>query len=397
MPKELIGYILCGDSYVWTKRGVLKVQELEETDDILGLDIEKREPTFQKLTSCPRKLREGTSIRITTDVNEIIVPEQAKLYLINGKKIASNVVEGDELDIFYRPKTFDMLRNLYDSNEAQHLRIGPKEIEVSENFAYLLGTQAIVQSWAMHKIVMQLESDMNCGKICSILKQALHDIGLRYDLDYKIFYRPDRKKIIVIDQSADGFITKIISEIFQPENVQELSRALPQKMPKIIRLSPTNIMKQFIEGVLDSRAKISRGGLVKFYTFARDNEVRRFILSILALFNIQPRYSFVNKPEWGLATIYTYLALPKERLFNLKSLAIASEEALTHKTRDDVKLYSVVKNIARFKRSQYLIPSPKEHWDIIADLVPLHSQKLSLQIQKSGVQSQAPRRLSECH
>lgn len=378
MQQEVIGYMMCKDSYLWTKRGILKVQELEETDHVLGLDIEKREPSFQQLDSCPLKLTEDKSIRIITDVNEIIVPERTKLYLINGKKFASQIVEGDQLDIFYRPKTFDMLKELYCSNALQQILIDSKKINVTENFAYLLGTQAIVQNWVTHKIVMFLESDVNYRKICSNLKQTFQEMGLRYDFDYKIFYRQDRKKIIVIDESSDGFITRMISQLFEPESAQDFSRTHPQKIPLCIRLSPTNVIKQFVEGVLDSRAKISRGGLIKFYTFVRDDDIRRFILMILALFNIQPRYSFLNKPDWGLATLNTYLALPKEQIFDLKSLALASEEALKYRTKNDVSLYSVVKNVTKMRRPQYVIPSPKEHWDIIVDLVPIHSQKISI-------------------
>jgi len=378
MPEEVVGYILCGDSYVWTKRGILKVQELEKTDCVLGLDVEKREPTFQELAFQPEELDGDHSIRIISDANEILVPEQTKLYMIGGKTVASNVVEGEQLDIFYRPKTFNMLNDLYCANEKQHLHIDSRRISITENFSYLMGTQAVAQKWVMHKIVMLLESEENWRKICAILKEAFREIGLRHEYDYKIFYRSDRKKIIVMDESSDGFIPRMISQIFEPESNDDLARTRPQKMPLVLRLSPTNIYRQFMEGVLDSRAKVSKGGLLKFYTFARDDEVHRFVLMVLTLFNIQPRYSFFNEPEWGFATINTYLALPKEHIFDLKSLALASQDLLRHRKKDEVTLYSTVKNVARVRRSHYVVHSPKEHWDIIADLTPIHSQKVSL-------------------
>ena len=378
MPQEVVGYLVCEDNYVWAKRGILKVQELEKTDYVLGLDVEKREPTFHELKSRPEKLKGDHSVRIVSDANEIVVPEQTKLYMISGKTAASSVVEGDQLDIFYRPKTFNMLAELYNANPKQHLPVDSRKIDITENFSYLLGTQAVVQKWVTHKIVMLLESDENWRKICAILKEAFKDIGLRYDYDYKIFYRSDRKKIIVLDESSDGFIPRMICQIFQPGSNNDLARTLLQKMPISLRLSPTNTYRQFIEGVLDSRAKVSKGGLLKFYTFARDDEVHRFILMVLVLFNIQPRYSFFNQPEWGFATISTYLALPKEQIFDLKSLALASQDLLKHRKEGEVTLYSVVKNVARVRRPHYVIFSPKEHWDIIADLVPIHSQKVSL-------------------
>jgi hypothetical protein len=99
---------------------------------------------------------------------------------------------------------------------------------------------------------------------------------------------------------------------------------------------------------------------------------------VLALFNIQPRHSFFNKPEWGLAIINTYLALPKEHIFDLKSLALATQDLLRHREEDEVTLYSTVKHVAKVRRSHYVVFSPKEHWDIIADLVPIHSKKVSL-------------------
>jgi len=369
---------LCDDSYVWTKRGILKVHELENTDCVLGLDVEKREPTFHELTFRPQKLEGDHSIRIISDVNEIVVPEQTKLYMIGGKTAASSVVEGDQLDVFYRPKTFNMLNGLYSTHEKQYLPMDSKKMCITENFSYLMGTQAIVQKWVTHKIVMLLESDTNWRKICAILKEAFREIGLRYNYDYKIFYRADRKKIIVLDESSDGFIPRMICQIFEPTSKDDLARTLPQRIPLGLRLSPTNVHRQFIEGVLDSRAKVSRGGLLKFYTFARDDEIHRFILMVLALFNIQPRYSFFNESEWGLAIINTYLALPKKHIFDLKSLALASQDLLKHRKEDEVTLYSTVKKVAKVRRSHYVVFSPKEHWDIIADLVPVHSQKVSL-------------------
>jgi len=378
MPREAVGYVLCDNSYVWTKRGILQVQELKNTDFVLGLDIEKREPTFHQLTSRPQKINGDHSMRIVSDANTLVAPEQTKLYTISGKTAASSVVEGDQLDVFYRPKTFNMLGELYSANEKQHLSINSRKIDITENFSYLMGTQAVVQKWVMYKIVMLLESDANWRKICKFLKEAFREIGLRYNYDYKIVYRADRKKIIVLDESSDGFIPKMICQVFEPTSKDDLARALPQRIPLGLRLSPTNIYRQFIEGFLDSRAKVSRGGLLKFYTFARDDEVYRFILMVLALFNIQPRYSFYNKPEWGLAIINTYLALPKEHIFDLKSLALATQDLLRHREEDEVTLYSTVKHVDKVRRSHYVVFSPKEHWDIIADLVPIHSKKVSL-------------------
>jgi len=378
MPQEVVGYVLCDDSYVWTKRGILKVQELENTDFVLGLDVEKRQPTFHKLTSRPQKINGDHSIRIISDANIMVIPEQTKLYTISGKTASSSVVEGDQLDVFCRPKIFNMLGELYNANEKQHLSINSRKIDITENFSYLMGTQAIVQKWVMHKIVMLLESDVNWRKICKVLKEAFREIGLRYDYDYKIVYRADRKKIIVLDESSDEFIPRMICQVFEPISKGDLARALPQRIPLGLRLSPTNIYRQFMEGILDSRAKVSRGGLLKFYTFARDDEVYRFILMVLSLFNIQPQYSFFNKSEWGLAIVNIYLALPKEHIFDLKSLALASQDLLRHREEDEVTLYSIVKNVARVRRSHYVVFSPKEHWDIIADLAPIHSQKVTL-------------------
>lgn len=376
MAQDVVGYVLCDDSYVWTKRGILKVQELEDTDFVLGLDVEKGEPTFQGLLSSPQKINGDHSMRIISDVNTVVVPEQTKLYTINGKTAASSIAEGDQLDVFYRPKTFHMLGELYSNNEKQHLSVDSRKIGITANFSYLMGTQ-VGQKWVMNKIIMMLESDVNWRKICKVLKEAFQEIDLHYDYDYRIVYRADRKKIIVLDESSDGFIPRMISQVFEPTIEGDFARALPQRIPLGLRSSQTDIYRQFIEGFLDSRAKISRGGLLKFYTFARDDQVYRFILMVLALFNIQPRYSFLNKSEWGLAIVNIYLSLPKERIFDLKSLALASEDLLRHREEDELTLYSTVKNVARVRRSHYVVLSPKEHWDIVADLVPIHSKKVT--------------------
>jgi hypothetical protein len=251
------------------------------------------------------------------------------------------------------------------------------KINVTENFSYLLGTQAVAQKWVMHKIVMMLESEENWRKICATLDKTFRDIGLHPEYDYKIFYRADRKKIIVIDQTSVGYIPNMIARAFSDGAKDDLTRTRPQKVPQFLRLSATNIYKQFVEGLLDSHGKVSKGGLVKFYVLARDDEVHRFVMMTLALFNIQPRYSFFNVSSFGLPIIHTYLALPKERVFDLRSLSLASQELLTHKMEDEVTLYSTVKSVTRVRRSTYIVRSPKENWNVISDLVPIHSQVVS--------------------
>ena len=347
---------------MWAKRGIVKVREINEFDDVLGLDLERGKVTFENLGRLPIKLKGNKVVRITTDVNELIVPEKSQLYTVSGKKIAVNVSEKDMLDVFYRPETFSMIKDLYSSNEPQYVNVGSRNIPVTGDLAYLLGTQAIISHREAHRLVLYLESGLNYKKICETLKRALEHVGF----PYRIYYRPtDRRKIVVYDESYSSLLTGMISHLFKSQN-----------MPELIRMSPTKIFQQFIEGVLDSRAKISKGRLVKFYTFARDEGIRRFIFSALALFGIQPRYTFVVQPSWGLKTMSTYLALPKKHPFDLKSLAIASEEALASRTRDDIKVYSSVKHKAKLRRSQYFIPCPREHWDLIADLAPIHSQRV---------------------
>jgi hypothetical protein len=341
----------------------VKVKELNESDYILGLDLEKREVTFEKVECPPLRLESNKIVRITTDVNELLVSEETQLYTASGKKTAANISEKDMLDIFYRPHVFSMIKDLYSSNPRPDIAIDNHEIPITDNFAYLLGTQALVPYREVHRLVLYLESGLNYRKICQILKQALQEIKL----PHRVFYRTtDFRKIIIYDDSRENSLTQMISQVFENN-----------EMPEILRVSPTSIMKQFIEGILDSRAKISKGGLVKFYMQASSDKIRRFIFSALALFGIQPRYTFVNKTPEGLKLVSIYLAMPKERPFDLKSLAIASEELLAKKTREDVKVYSAVKHLVKLRRALYLVYRVREHWDLISDLALVHYQSIN--------------------
>ena len=372
IPK--VGYLLCGETLLLASRGILKVEELKDSDSVLWLDLERNKAVFRKINNYPINIGENISVRITTDVNEIIIPEQMKLYTISGKKKASQITKGDLLDVFNKPQTFDKLRNIYNSLKIQSINVGSRKIRITENFAYLLGTQIMIREWDNNKIVMYLESYDNLRKICKILKLALEENNFIYNFDFSIKYRLDKLKIILFDETPDRFIIYMVSKLFKPASIKH-NYISPQVIPYPIRLSSTNIIKQFTEGFLDSCARISKGGLLRFYTFARDSEIRRFLFSVLALFNIQPRYTFVKSLQ-NTKIMYTYLALPKGiQLFNLKSLSTKSKEALVNRSRIDLKIYSEVKYIARFKRPIYFIPCPKENLDIIADLTPIHPQK----------------------
>ena len=364
MPTAEVGYLLSEDSYVWTKRGILKINELHESDYVLGLDLEKRDVAFEKVGCRPLKLKVNRALRITTDVNELLVSEETQLYTSNGKKAAAEVYKGDMIDIFYRPRIFGMMKQLYSSNPQQRVDVNKHQIAVTENLAYVLGTQAIVPYRESHRLVLYLESGFNYRKICQILKEALQETKL----PHRIYYRPtDYRKIVIYDDSTENSLTRMISQLFKN-----------YEMPQVIRTSPTTVIQQFLEGVFDSRAKISKGGLVKFYTRACSDKIRRFIFSALVLFDIQPRYTFVSQTSEGLKLVYIYLALPQERPFDLKSLAITSQEFLAKKTRDDTKVYSEVKHIVKLRRAQCFISRVREHWDLIADLVPVHYQIVQL-------------------
>jgi len=363
MISEVTGYLLSEDSYVWTKRGLLKVNEILKSDWVLGLDLEKRRVIFEKIKSEPIKLKKNRIVRITTDVNELVLPENSEVYTAKGKNKALNITEGVMLDIFYRPQIFEMLRDLYKYHPLTSLKITNKKVTITENIAYLLGTQAIIPRKSAHKLVLYLKSGLNYAKVCKILKRALTEL----EIPHRIYYRPsDYRKIIIFDDSERKILITMISSLFANYD-----------MPKVIRTSPTTVIQQFIEGLLDSRAKISKGRLIKLHIPASLDKIRRFIYSSLALFGVQPRYTFINKSDRGLKFFALYFALPETRPFELKSLAISSA-SLAIRTREDIKVYSQVKHIVKLRRQQFIIPRIQEHWDIIVDLVPLHYQTIRL-------------------
>ena len=183
IPK--VGYLLCGETLLLASRGILKVEELKDSDSVLWLDLERNKAVFRKINNYPINIGENISVRITTDVNEIIIPEQMKLYTISGKKKASQITKGDLLDVFNKPQTFDKLRNIYNSLKIQSINVGSRKIRITENFAYLLGTQVMVREWNNNKIVMYLESYDNLGKICKILKLALEENNFIYTVNNK--------------------------------------------------------------------------------------------------------------------------------------------------------------------------------------------------------------------
>lgn len=370
MSGSSVGFLLSGDSFVWTKRGLLKVKESREGDELLGLNRETQQVTFEPLQSSLRKLSDARLVRITTDLNEIMIPRRSQIYTINGKTSASQVHEEDYLDVFSRMSAFDELRGLYNSNERKTLTLkSGRTVIISEDLAYLLGTQAILGPWnerATHKIVLDIGNPDNCRKICKVFRRALKSAGIPHTIYMTRMWR----RIIIMDDTFRQEILDMILQIFSQQQSGAIS------IDPSIRMAPTDVIHAFAEGLLDSRASLSRGGRLKFYTLAHDSEIRRFIYCLLALFGIRPIYTFVRKPEWGLKAVTTYLALPKNHSFELKALALKSKEILAEKSKSDLQVYAKVRHVAFFKGTQFILPVPREHWNLIVDLVPVHHQKI---------------------
>ncbi len=335
-------------------------------DEVLGLDQDIQSATFESLKKAPNLLRQTIIKRITTQSNEMLLPLDSQIFTINKRKKVSQIVSEDSIDIFWNSRLFCELRDQYKANKSQIIKLkNNSQIEINEDMSYLLGTQALIpkDKRKSYRISLDIENPDNCFKICKILKRGIDGA----DLECNVLYNPSKTRIIVIDNTDELCLVDMISKIFDTDGPQV-------QIPLNVRYSSTKNLQRFLEGLLDSRAAINKEGKIRFYTFAYNNEIRRFVYCCLALFGIQPIETYIRKPTGGLKTVITYLALREGFPLSLRSLRTSSETISNTRNQNKVRVFSKVKNVSGLKADEFLVTLPKRHWNMIVDLSPIHHQ-----------------------
>jgi hypothetical protein len=345
------GFLLSGDSFVWTRRGLPKVSELKPGDVLLG--IKSGKPSWSIIPSVSKRQGLDRLLRITTDGNEILVSKLCEVFTVSGVKRASELSVGEILETFNIPQEIQESMNdgkpVFVESEVGPLRIDGK-------IAYILGTQVKSPKFEGKVIIRDLNPNhaYEVAKLCS---EALKEQFIRH----KIYYVAGGKKVRV-DCNALAEACREITET---------------NIPRFIRESNTTVLRHFLTGVLDTIICLSEfeAPPTFFITLAKQSEFRRFIVNCLRLFGIIPTKTYVFHPSQGLKYVKTYVNPQDLCQLGLRFIR-AKEGPRIVSQRGKAMSYCTIRDIAEFQGKLYSLLEPELHWSPIVDMAPLHRHVL---------------------
>jgi len=348
-----MGFLVGGESFVWSHRGLLKIKELKKDDLILGIDGEGR-PHWAMIPNGIRKYCRTRIFRITTDGNEILLSEGCEAFTIEGVKKASNISKGELLETFNIPEEICLI---LEGREAAYVMTDVGPITIKGKMAYLLGTQIKSRKYE-HKVIIDGLNPGHAYVLAKLCSEALREQFIRG----KIYYVAGGKKVR-IDCDVLASICSNVSE---------------GNIPLSVRESNATALKEFLCGVLDVILYLDEAETppTYFQTFGVQSELRRFIFNVLRLHGVIPAKTYVVHPFGGTTYMRTFVNVSDLSRLGLKF--IRSKEAIREVKPPIKKMsYSTVRNVAEFNGVAYYFSQPKLHWSPIVDLAPLHRHALS--------------------
>lgn len=345
MPKT--GFLVSGESFVWSHKGLLKVKELKAGDFLLGID-ENGKACWSALPTKVRKYGKDRLFRITTDGSEVLVSGTGEVFTINGLMKASNLIEGEIIETFNIPIK---VRELLENKNPIYVDSSIGSIKINGGMSYLLGTQIRSRKRANKIIIDRLNPAhaRSLAKLCSETLRQQHIKNKVYCVRWGSKIRIDSP---VLAELCTG-----ISE---------------NNIPRDIRESPATILREFLCGVLDVILYQNKIGTPPTYliTLAEQDELRRFIFNVLRLFGVIPVKTYVVH---STGRMYMKSFINTSDLSKLGLKFIRSKEVVKEK-KSSVKpiSYSTVREITEFQDVVFYLPEPRLHWSPVVDLIPLH-------------------------
>jgi len=318
---------LNGDSFVWTKVGLLKIKELRKDDVVLGTD-RKGQCVWERIPKKPRLLSEKLETsHLFTDFTEVTIPIMERLCLISGEtKCVCEIRKGEQLEILSNPK--------YILDNWEYSDVTRRETDLS----YLAGLMVRRSKFIEDKLVIKctrVAFDSVKHNVVEKLKALLQNsLKKNYDL--------------TTEQTArwGWFIIKPF--IFTREEIRRYD--LMSQVPLFVRRSP-HMAASFIKGFLE----ISNEGSIrkpKIRTRIEEEELRRFLYNMSYVLGLNIKANFYP----------TYF--PREVIFKMDTKGLTSP----FRTEKPIGAYSSkVRSITLQKRVCYELKLPIP-WSPIVDL-----------------------------
>jgi hypothetical protein len=345
---EKSGFIVSGQDFLWTERGLIRVAELCPDDSIVGIDREGK-TSWSSIVILDLE-KKSTIIRITTDSNECLLAPDCEVFTVEGIKKVADLSVGDVVETANIP--IEILQKL-DSNTLQVFEFADHEIAIDERLGYILGTQIRSKRYPDKVVFDHLLLD---GEKYYMLASICNDIRKTSGIGGKISYVYARRRI----RFDSRLLAQLCEAIWKTKGI-----AIE------LRKSPPKVMHAFVVGILDTilqRNKIETPPTF-FSTIEYQGELRRFILNVLRLYRVIP-FRMHCVPQ-GDGSISFRCSINTSDLSKLGLKFITMEIPPTPPEGRSIS-FSVVRNMSRLRGTTIYLSVPEPHWSPIVDLTPLH-------------------------
>jgi hypothetical protein len=338
------GFQLGLNSIIFTDRGLLTFDELDNTDKLLGLNRRGR-LEWSDISIEPSK---NHLYRILTDSNDAYIGANNGIYTLEGVRLISSLSNADILETVNCSKVSDHYNKLENKNVVTKI----DNFILTKEFAYLLG----ICFFAKTNNIRVLLTDFNPEKIydlCKVLDEIL--------TENKIWH-----KIQLVNRG-----TRIRIESKTLVNILKIR---DNQIPSYIRQSNLETCIYFIKGVLESIIRIENSSDLPYYfnTTFKTSLCRRFILNILQIINIMPIKSYKFNPGAGRSYIKTHFSEQDIKQLNLNYFWAGPCEKNESRYIFPHTPYSRIRFISKYYLDSYSVKSSLNHWSLITDSIAIH-------------------------
>lgn len=332
-----LSFLTSADTFIWAKRGLLKVSELLQGDEILGLNG-AGDLSFQTVKSIS-KSNQQRLVRIASHRNESYVFEDQRVVKLGGASRARSLKEGvDKLELCLKPAFFSKFKDILEN----------KPYRFSQFFSYLLGRTKKVRFEEISENRMAFLFDE-----WSRLKQLAH-------VFYQTLWERDinpHKKIYHGYSTSTRFPYELVVKCHILINLLNDADPNPHSVPIEIRQSPLECIKSYCCGIIEAFSdQAGESKSCRIITKKTQHELRRFLYNMFPIFGMCPR-----KTKWSYKV---FIETDGDVLEKIKEGYLATR----------FRRFYIVKKLDHFRlKSIYRFETTGIHWSPVTDLLLLES------------------------
>jgi hypothetical protein len=332
---------LIGNDFVWTKQGIRRIGDVENGNEILGIDREGNS-LWLELNSPPLlRGKKELLIHIILDRSEIRVAPSCELCGPEGIIRAKELKQNDKLEIFSEPRYIfrELEKPATDFVDRIYIK-GYGTVPLTVENGYLLGILSqhtvVPALWSTGSMIIKVPTG-GAEWVAERLKTVVSDFKL-------VAIRGDRH------WSCIEFKSSIV-------NLVQNFPSLKTIFSKVLRSNYT-VLHSFLKGLVDIRS-IPLENIRRVVTKLEEVELRKLLYNFFFIHSVRCFTTLVRYPEHNLC----YIDIPSSDLANFYEKKNPSRT---------LSAWTNVKGIYRTRGEMYALPrSRKIYWSPVIDLVLL--------------------------